>query len=77
MISATTSVTVVADFPLLPIFDFISLNNDYKERELEYALVEKIKDVLLELGKGFSFVGNQYMISTDNNDYYIDLLNHI
>lgn len=56
------------------IFDFISLNNDYKERELEYALVEKIKDVLLELGKGFSFVGNQYMISTDNNDYYIDLL---
>ena len=56
------------------IFDFISLSNDYKEKELEYALIEKIKDVLLELGKGFSFVGNQYKISTDNNDYYIDLL---
>ena len=37
-------------------------------------MLEKIKDVLLELGKGFSFVGNQYKISTDNNDYYIDLL---
>lgn len=56
------------------VFDFISLNNDYKEREFEFALIGKIKDVLLELGKGFSFVGNQYKISTDNNDYYIDLL---
>lgn len=56
------------------IFDFISLNNDYKERELENVLVDKIKDVLLEFGKGFSFVGNQYMISTEKNDYYLDLL---
>lgn len=56
------------------IFDFISLNNDYKEQELEKALLEKIKDVLLELGKGFSFIGNQYKISTENNDYFIDLL---
>lgn len=37
-------------------------------------MLEKIKNVLLELGKGFSFVGNQYKISTENNDYYIDLL---
>ncbi len=56
------------------IFDFISLKNDYKEQELESAMLTKIKNVLLELGKGFSFVGNQYKISTDSNDYYIDLL---
>ena len=56
------------------IFDFITLRDDYKEKELEYAMVEKIRDVLLELGKGFSFVGNQYKISTESNDYYIDLL---
>lgn len=56
------------------IFDFISLSENYKEKELENAMLEKIKDVLLELGKGFSFVGNQYKISTENNDYYIDLL---
>ena len=37
-------------------------------------MIKRIKDVLVELGKGFSFVGNQYKISTDNNDYYIDLL---
>lgn len=56
------------------IFDFITLREDYKEKELEFAMLEKIRDVLLELGKGFSFVGNQYKISTDKNDYYIDLL---
>lgn len=56
------------------IFDFITLRDDYKEKELEYAMLEKIRDVLLELGKGFSFVGNQYKISTESNDYYIDLL---
>ena len=56
------------------IFDFITLKENFKEKELENAMLEKIKDVLLELGKGFSFVGNQYKISTDNNDYYIDLL---
>ena len=50
------------------------MTNNYNEREIETAMVEKIKNVLLELGKGFSFVGNQYKISTDNNDYYIDLL---
>lgn len=37
-------------------------------------MMERIKNVLLELGKGFSFVGNQYKISTDNIDYYLDML---
>lgn len=56
------------------IFDFITLKEEYKEKELEFALITKIKNVLLELGKGFSFVGNQYKISIDDQDYYIDLL---
>ena len=56
------------------IFDFISLDNDYKEKELENAMVGKIRDVLIEFGKGFSFVGNQYKISTETTDFYIDLL---
>ena len=37
-------------------------------------MIEKIKIILLELGNGFSFVGNQYKLSVGNNDYYIDLL---
>ncbi len=56
------------------IFDFLTLKENYKEKELEQAMIKKIKDILLELGKGFSFVGNQYKVSTEYNDYYIDLL---
>lgn len=56
------------------IFDFISLNNEYKEKELENAMITRIRDVLLELGNGFSFVGNQYKITVGDEDYYIDLL---
>ncbi len=56
------------------IFDFISLKKDYKEQELENELLIKIKNLLVELGKGFSFVGNQYKISMEDRDYYIDLL---
>ena len=56
------------------IFDFISLNNGYKEQELENKMIEKIKNVLLELGTGFSFVGSQYKIVVGNKEYFIDLL---
>lgn len=56
------------------IFDFISLNNDYKEQELENKMIERIKNVLLEFGNGFSFVGSQYKLVVGNKDYYIDLL---
>ncbi len=56
------------------IFEFISLKNDYKEQELENELLIKIRNLLVELGKGFSFVGNQYKISMEDRDYYIDLL---
>lgn len=56
------------------VFDFITLEKEYKEQELEKALITRIRNVLLELGKGFSFVGNQYKISVDNQDFYIDLL---
>ena len=56
------------------VFDFITLRENYKEKELQNAMLERIKDVLLEFGKGFSFVGSEYKISTNENDYYIDLL---
>ena len=56
------------------IFDFLRLKEKYKEKELEQALLERIKDVLIELGRGFSFVGNQYKISMNDNDYFLDLL---
>ncbi|MBP3920739.1 MAG: DUF1016 family protein [Bacilli bacterium] len=56
------------------IFDFITLRDGYKEKALEMAMINRIRDVLLELGNGFSFVGNQYKLTVGNDDYYIDLL---
>jgi hypothetical protein len=44
------------------------------ERELEKRLVEKIKQFILELGLGFSFIGNQYRLTLGNNEYFVDLL---
>lgn len=56
------------------VFDLIELTEDYKERELENKMIERLKNVLLELGSGFSFVGNQYKITVGDEDFYIDLL---
>ena len=56
------------------VFDLIELTEDYKERELENKMLERLKNVLLELGSGFSFVSNQYKITVGDEDFYVDLL---
>lgn len=56
------------------IFELEGLKHNYVEKELEEHMITKIRDVLFELGKGFYFIGNQYKISTDTHDYYIDML---
>ncbi len=56
------------------VFDFIELKEDAKEKDLENALINNITKVLLELGKGFAFVGHQYHLEVAGEDYYIDLL---
>jgi predicted nuclease of restriction endonuclease-like (RecB) superfamily len=55
-------------------FDFLSLGKEALERDLEKALVDRIRDFLLELGFGFSFVGSQYHLEVGEQDFYIDLL---
>ena len=56
------------------IFDFMSLATEFKERDIEKQLVQHITRFLLELGKGFAFIGQQYHLEIADNDYYIDLL---
>lgn len=56
------------------VFDIIELTNDYKEKDLENRMLERLKNVLLELGNGFSFMGSQYKLTVGNKDFYIDLL---
>lgn len=54
--------------------EFLTISNDAQERELERGLVERIRDFLLELGMGFSFLGSQYPIEVDGREFRIDLL---
>lgn len=55
-------------------FDFLGLGPEIAERELERKLLDHLKDFLIELGKGFAFVGSQYPLDVGDQDYYLDLL---
>ncbi len=56
------------------IFDFIPFSEDMVERDIEQALVKDVTKLLLELGTGFAFLGNQYHLNVGGDDFYIDLL---
>lgn len=57
------------------IAEFLGFNNDnYSENQLETAIINHIRDFLMEMGKGFAFVARQQHIVTDTDDYFIDLV---
>ena len=56
------------------VFDFIEKRDGIIEREIENEMVASIAKTILELGRGFAFVGNQYHLEVGGNDYYLDLL---
>lgn len=56
------------------LFDFLTLQEEHLERDVEQGLIDHIQSFLLELGKDFAFVGRQYHLEVDGDDYYIDLL---
>lgn len=55
-------------------FDFLTLDSEARERDLERELLTHIRQFLLELGVGFAFVGSQYHLEVGGDDFYIDLL---
>src|SRR5229473_7056280 len=55
-------------------FDFLTLGPDMLERDFERGLIEHLRDLILELGKGFAFVGSQYHLEVGDQDYYLDLI---
>jgi len=55
-------------------FDFLELGQEYDERELELGLIKNIRGFLLEMGGDFSFMGNQYKLDLDGEEFFIDLL---
>ncbi|WP_116808293.1 PDDEXK nuclease domain-containing protein [Steroidobacter cummioxidans] len=55
-------------------FDFLALKPDMLERDLQRGLIDHLRALILELGKGFAFVGSQYPLTIGDQDYFIDLL---
>ena len=56
------------------ILDFLDLPKNYSEKDLRTALINSFKDFLLEFGKDFAFIGEEYRVQVGKNDYFIDLL---
>jgi len=56
------------------IFEFLDLPIGHTETELEKALVMDLQKFVLEIGKGFAYMGSQYRLQVGNKDYYTDLL---
>ena len=54
--------------------DFLDINKPITERELESTMVENVKRLMMELGYGFCFIGNQYRVTLGTKEYFTDLL---
>ena len=56
------------------VLEFLDVPERYKEKELRKAIIANLRDFILEFGKDFTFVGEEYRVQVGNHDYYIDLL---
>lgn len=76
----TTNKTIDEDdYPDTKILDlysleFLDLPNEYSEKDLKNAIVKNLKDFILEVGKDFTFIGDEYRVQVGNHDLFIDLL---
>jgi len=56
------------------VFEFLNLGEPHSESDLQRGLVRQMKNFILELGKDFLFIGEEYKLQVGNSDFYIDLL---
>jgi len=56
------------------VFEFLNLPEPHNESDLQSGLVRQMKNFILELGKNFLFIGEEYKLQVGNSDFYIDLL---
>ncbi len=56
------------------VLDFLDLPSEISERDLRKSIVQNLKEFILEIGKNFTFIGEEYRVQVGNHDYYIDLL---
>ena len=67
------------DYPSTRILDtysleFLDLPNEFSENDLKKSIIKNLKDFILEIGKDFTFIGDEYRVQVGNHDYFIDLL---
>lgn len=75
----TTKTIDENDYPntrLLDLYslEFLDLPNEYSEKDLKNAIVKNLKNFILEVGKDFTFIGDEYRVQVGNHDFFIDLL---
>ena len=70
-LAKNTGLTALRDSYIL---EFLDIFKNHKEKELRKSIVANIRDFILEFGKDFSFVGEEYRVQVGNKDFYIDLL---
>lgn len=58
------------------VFEFLSLSDNHQERDLRKALIQNLRQFLLEMGPDFSLIGEEYLVQVGNQDFRIDLLLH-
>lgn len=76
---STTKTIDEDDYPNTRILDtysleFLDLPNEYTEKDLKNAIIKNLKDFILEVGKDFTFIDNEYRVQVGNHDFFIDLL---
>ena len=79
VLESTTKTINEDDIPATRILDqysleFLDLPENYSEKDLRKSIVSNLKDFILEIGKDFAFVGEEYRIQVGDSDFYIDLL---
>ena len=67
------------DYPNTKILDtysleFLDLPNEFSEKDLKTSIIKNLKDFILEIGKDFTFISDEYRVQVGNHDYFIDLL---
>ncbi|MDD2634798.1 MAG: PDDEXK nuclease domain-containing protein [Bacteroidales bacterium] len=64
----------IAQFKDEYLLDFLNIDDSDNERVIEDKIVQNIKDFILQMGTGFSFIGNQYRLAVEDDEFFIDLL---
>ncbi|MDI6736519.1 MAG: PDDEXK nuclease domain-containing protein [bacterium] len=74
LVPHTKKKNILAHFKDEYVFDFLGLKDELSEKDLRKAIVQNLKQFILEVGKYFTFVGEEYKVTVGNEDYKVDLL---